>query len=106
MGGIPAAAREVSGESTEYPPRSRSTGLRRGAQAVGLLAMVLFMGFGRELLTRVFGRFERAVTVRNYGGLGLGLWITRSLVEAHGGAVQVASAPGQGSIFTVTLPAR
>jgi len=39
------------------------------AQAVGLLAMVLFMGFGRELLTRVFGRFERAVMTLGEGQL-------------------------------------
>jgi signal transduction histidine kinase len=53
---------------------------------------------------RVFERFERAVSVRNYGGLGLGLWIVRSIVKAHRGEIVVRSAPGEGSTFTVTLP--
>jgi signal transduction histidine kinase len=38
------------------------------------------------------------------GGLGLGLYITRQLVEAHGGSVSVKSTEGEGSVFTVTLP--
>lgn len=53
---------------------------------------------------RVFDRFERAVSGDKYGGLGLGLWITRKFVEAMGGAVSVASTPGEGSAFTVVLP--
>ena len=53
---------------------------------------------------RIFERFERAVSPHNYGGLGLGLWIVRRIVEAFGGSVQVESTPGQGSLFTVELP--
>jgi signal transduction histidine kinase/CHASE1-domain containing sensor protein len=52
---------------------------------------------------RIFHRFERAVSQRNYGGFGLGLWIVREIVEALGGVVRVESAPGIGSIFTVEL---
>jgi signal transduction histidine kinase len=52
----------------------------------------------------VFDRFERAVSPRQYGGLGLGLYITRRIIEAHGGEVRVASEPGRGATFTVTLP--
>jgi two-component system sensor histidine kinase FlrB len=48
--------------------------------------------------------FEPFFTTRSEG-TGLGLAIVRTVVEAHGGEVRVASAPGQGSIFTVTLPA-
>jgi signal transduction histidine kinase len=42
--------------------------------------------------------------VRNYGGLGLGLYISRHIVEAHGGTIQVHSAPGHGATFVVELP--
>jgi len=52
---------------------------------------------------RIFQRFERAVSRRNYGGFGLGLWIVRQIVEALGGSVQVESVPGAGSTFVVEL---
>ena len=52
----------------------------------------------------MFDRFERAVSSRNYGGLGLGLYIARRIVQAHGGDLRVESEPGQGATFTVTLP--
>lgn len=53
---------------------------------------------------RIFERFERAVSSRQFGGLGLGLWIVRQLVEAHGGSISVRSRRGEGSTFTVELP--
>ena len=62
------------------------------------------IGIAREDQERIFGRFERAVGVRQYGGLGLGLWIAREFVQAHGGTIRVESAAGKGSVFTVELP--
>jgi PAS domain S-box-containing protein len=62
------------------------------------------MGIPPERLPHIFGRFERAVSVSHYGGLGLGLYIVRALVEAHGGRVTASSAPGEGAKFTVDLP--
>lgn len=53
---------------------------------------------------RIFGRFERASAGHRKESLGLGLYIVRSLVEAHGGRIGVRSEPGQGATFTVTLP--
>lgn len=53
---------------------------------------------------RIFDRFERAVSGKSYSGLGLGLWITRKIVEAHGGSIDVESRAGEGSTFTLRLP--
>jgi signal transduction histidine kinase len=63
-------------------------------------------GIGIDPVRRphVFDRFERAVPSSRYGGLGLGLYIARSIVVAHGGTITVDSEPGAGSTFTVTLP--
>lgn len=62
------------------------------------------IGIAPEHLERIFVRFERAVSARNYGGLGLGLYIVRQIVESLGGTIRVASEPEVGSVFTVTLP--
>jgi signal transduction histidine kinase len=62
------------------------------------------IGIDPEDQSRVFGRFERAVSTHHFGGLGLGLYIAREIVEAHGGAIRVQSALGSGSTFTVELP--
>jgi signal transduction histidine kinase len=64
------------------------------------------IGIPPEDKDRIFGRFERAVSERHYGGLGLGLWITHQIVQAHGGTIALQSAPGEGSSFTVELPRR
>lgn len=53
---------------------------------------------------RIFQRFERAAAAQHYEGLGLGLYVARSFVEAHGGAIRVDSAPGQGATFSLELP--
>jgi len=62
------------------------------------------IGISAEAFPRLFGRFERGVSERHYGGLGLGLYISRQIVEAMGGTIQVESEHGQGALFTVRLP--
>ena len=62
------------------------------------------IGIAPEDQARIFGPFERAVSDRHYGGFGLGLWIVRQVVEAHGGSVHLESSPGQGATFLVELP--
>jgi signal transduction histidine kinase len=61
-------------------------------------------GIPPEDQERIFGRFERASTGHKRASLGLGLYIVRSLVDAHGGSVRVLSQPGRGSTFTVFIP--
>jgi signal transduction histidine kinase len=54
---------------------------------------------------RIFGRFERVSSaVGHPAGAGVGLWLVRGLVEAHGGNITVSSVPGEGATFTVVLP--
>jgi PAS domain S-box-containing protein len=55
---------------------------------------------------RIFGRFERAVSSRHYGGFGIGLFMARRIAEGHGGSVRVEGAPGGGSTFVLSLPLR
>jgi signal transduction histidine kinase len=62
------------------------------------------IGISEADRARIFGRFERAVTRREHGGFGIGLWLANQLVLAMGGAIAVEGAPGEGTTFTVTLP--
>jgi signal transduction histidine kinase len=62
------------------------------------------IGISPQDARRIFDRFERAVPTQNYGGMGLGLFITRQIVEAHGGDIRVHSRPGEGAEFIVQLP--
>ena len=62
------------------------------------------IGILPEHRARIFDRFERAVSDRHYGGLGLGLWIVRQIVDALGGTISVESEIGKGSVFEVSLP--
>jgi PAS domain S-box-containing protein len=55
-------------------------------------------------IQRIFERFERAVPPGVYGGMGLGLYITRQLVLAHGGTIDIESEPGKGTRVRVALP--
>ena len=59
-------------------------------------------GISPELAPRVFRQFWRA---KRRGGAGLGLFIVKGLVEAHGGDITVQQAPGGGAEFRFTMPA-
>ena len=62
------------------------------------------IGVSPDEQERIFERFERSASVQHFKGLGLGLWITKRIVEAHGGCIRLESEPGRGSTFTVELP--
>jgi PAS domain S-box-containing protein len=62
------------------------------------------MGIAKQDLHRIFHQFERAVTANSISGLGLGLYISKQIVEAHRGKIWVESEPEKGSTFVVELP--
>ncbi|KAF1066749.1 hybrid sensor histidine kinase/response regulator [Variovorax sp.] len=63
------------------------------------------IGIAAEDQARIFEQFERTEHSRKHAaGLGLGLYITRQIVDLHGGRIGVESAPGEGSTFSVELP--
>ncbi|MFL5815908.1 MAG: ATP-binding protein [Bdellovibrionia bacterium] len=62
------------------------------------------IGIDPEDQERIFERFERNVSYEKISGLGLGLYISREIVRAHGGVISVNSALGKGSVFSVRMP--
>ncbi len=78
--------------------------LQGGDDAVRLVVRDQGLGIDEATLGRLFQRFERAASTRQYGGLGLGLYIARQIVEAHRGTITVQSEAGKGSTFIVVLP--
>src|SRR5262249_30069758 len=64
------------------------------------------IGIGADNIPRLFVEFEQIVPAggETVGGTGLGLALTRKLVELHGGSISVRSQPGAGSTFTVRMP--
>ena len=83
--------------------------IRVEAKLAGERARLVVRDHGRGIpadrIDRIFDAYERAAPTAHYGGLGLGLFIVRSLVEQHGGTVHAESA-GDGAAFVVELPLR
>ncbi|HZU13690.1 MAG TPA: PAS domain S-box protein [Chloroflexota bacterium] len=62
------------------------------------------VGIKPEDIPHIFDRFARMETTEKTGGLGLGLYIVRQIMDAHGGTIEVESEPGKGTSFRLTLP--
>ena len=62
------------------------------------------LGIAPEHIDHVFDRFYRGHERQGLGGLGLGLYIAREIVERHGGVIDVRSTPGRGTTFTLRIP--
>jgi two-component system sensor histidine kinase BaeS len=107
---IRIAVRNLLDNAIKYTPPGGRIELRAGPADSGreLWISVADSGVGipAEELSHVFERFYRVDRARSrrQGGTGLGLALVRSLVEAHGGQVEAASQPGQGTTFTLRLP--
>lgn len=92
----------------KYSPRGGTVRIHGAATPVEVLLSVQDEGVGIPLdeQERIFDRFYRVEgpETRAVAGTGLGLYLTRAIVRAHGGRIWVQSAPGQGSTFFVALP--
>jgi two-component system sensor histidine kinase KdpD len=91
--------------ATQYAPGASVIGIRATYQDGRLLLEVRDRGpgFPEHQIREVFKKFFRGDGSRP-GGLGLGLSIAKGFVEAHGGAIQVANAPGGGARFILSIP--
>lgn len=99
LGNLLSNAIKYSPVTTQAQFTVRSTG-----QGVSFEVRDHGIGIPAEDLPRLFGDFHRASNVGNIPGTGLGLAIVKRAVESHGGAIAVASVPGSGTCFTVTIP--
>lgn len=92
------------GNAMKYGPgKPIHVSLRKHGEHARLVVRDEGMGIVPGDQARIFEKFERAVS-ENYGGFGLGLWISREVVRGLGGRILVDSTPGQGATFTVELP--
>ncbi len=94
--------------AVKYSPEGSPIQLSASIEDGHMLTAVMDRGIGipTDEIPKLFERFHRArnVSSRYYGGLGLGLYIARAIVEAHSGSIAVVSEEGQGATFTIRLP--
>ena len=92
----------------KYAPYGGTIDVRveTGAQEGRVIVSDTGIGIPASALGHIFDRFFRVEAVEHstVQGLGIGLYIAKTLVEAHGGSIEVTSTPGQGSAFTIRLP--
>jgi signal transduction histidine kinase len=81
-----------------------TVGLRRQDEQVVITIKDTGTGIGEEDLPRIFNRFFRTDRAGTARGFGLGLPITKAIVDLHGGSIEVESTPGQGTTFSILLP--
>jgi signal transduction histidine kinase len=78
--------------------------LRRDGSHAELTVVDHGLGIAPDRLPALFSPFERAVPKEHFPGLGMGLYVAKSIVEAHGGTITAKSAVGEGTTFVVRLP--
>jgi signal transduction histidine kinase len=94
------------GNAIKYSPGASPITVQaeRAAEAARIRVIDQGSGIPADALPRLFDRFYRGDRANAVQGVGLGLYISRILVTAHGGRLTVESAPGKGSTFTIELP--
>jgi two-component system, OmpR family, sensor kinase len=105
-GRLAQVLRNLLSNALRHTPRGGrvAVGVERAGGWARLQVADTGSGIAPEDVPHVFDRFYRGDRSRGRGGAGLGLAIARQLVAAHGGRIEVASPPGAGATFTVTLP--
>jgi PAS domain S-box-containing protein len=92
----------------KYSPEGSDIEIYTRVDDAAMLTSIVDHGIGipRDEIPKLFERFHRArnVSSRYYGGLGLGLYIAKAIVEAHNGFITIDSEEGQGARFTIRLP--
>jgi len=94
------------GNATSFTPPGGSITVTATSRETDVMFSIADTGPGiaPDQLPRVFDRFWQATDAANRTGAGLGLAITHGIVEAHGGRIWVESTPGEGSVFSFTIP--
>jgi len=96
--------------AVKYSPDCRSIGVEVEREGTGLAIRVRDRGVGipADEQRRILRKFVRGTAAQTLGikGTGIGLAMVKHVVDAHGGALRLESEPGQGSTFTIWLPAR
>ncbi len=91
--------------ATKYAPGTEITITTRREKGFGVIEVAdKGPGIDSSMSDAIFDRFTRVTSARNIGGLGLGLFITKRIVDLHQGTIKVESAPGKGARFIVCLP--
>jgi len=104
---IERAISNVLTNAIKYSPEGRPVEVRLSRQEDWLVIEIEDHGPGipRELLPQLFDRYFRVHSPKKVEGTGLGLSIVKSIVEAHGGSVDVKTEAGKGTLFTLRFPA-
>jgi len=92
--------------AVKYSPRGGEVRVtvRRDGETAEVAVLDEGIGISHEDQARLFEPFARGTGADAFSGTGLGLYVTREIIEEHGGSVSLESAPGQGSRFAVRLP--
>jgi signal transduction histidine kinase len=78
--------------------------ISKGDDSIHLAMKDNGIGIAPENIEKIFYRFEKIQNPKEVAGLGLGLFITKQIVEAHGGKIWVESQLGVGSVFNLKIP--
>lgn len=90
----------------KYTPKGGAVTVSSHRGTLGILVTVTDTGAGipKETQEKIFQKFYRGQNARTVAGIGLGLYITKRIVEGHRGTISVSSVPGHGATFSVNLP--